>query len=312
MTGCPYRLIYSASQTFEPLIRSGRVRYLSGLLALRVSESPTSARVYARELTTDGIYEFDADRIFLAAGAIGTTRIMLNSLERYYEDIELAESAQFLLPALSGRRTPDPRNENEVTLNQFNVVVTLDGSRGLNVCQIHFYPYNPSLWAALPASLKGPGGARLAVEIIRRLSIGLGYIPSWASPKLRLRAVPGSSELDLPDIRLTGDRSPTFGNPFFRQVAARLAGAGRSLDLWPVLPMTSFSAPGKSYHWGGSFPHQRGSSSLRNCSDLLGRVGGWARVHLVDASTFPTVAATTFTLTIMANAHRIASEVLAL
>ncbi len=31
--------------------------------------------------------------------------------------------------------------------------------------------------------------------------------------------------------------------------------------------------------------------------------------HLVDASVFPTVSATTFTLTIMANAHRIARQV---
>ena len=46
-------------------------------------------------------------------------------------------------------------------------------------------------------------------------------------------------------------------------------------------------------------------------SDLLGRVGPWRNVHLVDASVFPTVAATTFTLTIMANAHRIATEALA-
>jgi len=41
-------------------------------------------------------------------------------------------------------------------------------------------------------------------------------------------------------------------------------------------------------------------------SDTLGRVHPWRNVHLVDASVFPTVSATTFTLTIMANAHRIA------
>jgi choline dehydrogenase-like flavoprotein len=34
----------------------------------------------------------------------------------------------------------------------------------------------------------------------------------------------------------------------------------------------------------------------------------WDHIHLVDASVFPDVPATTFTLTIMANAHRIASE----
>ena len=31
-------------------------------------------------------------------------------------------------------------------------------------------------------------------------------------------------------------------------------------------------------------------------------------IHLIDASVFPTVAATTFTLTVMANAHRIATR----
>jgi choline dehydrogenase-like flavoprotein len=40
----------------------------------------------------------------------------------------------------------------------------------------------------------------------------------------------------------------------------------------------------------------------------LGRVGPWKNIHIVDASVFPDVPAMTFTLTIMANAHRIASE----
>jgi choline dehydrogenase-like flavoprotein len=43
-------------------------------------------------------------------------------------------------------------------------------------------------------------------------------------------------------------------------------------------------------------------------SDALGRVGPWERVHVVDAAVFPNVAATTFTLTIMANAYRIAAR----
>jgi choline dehydrogenase-like flavoprotein len=45
-------------------------------------------------------------------------------------------------------------------------------------------------------------------------------------------------------------------------------------------------------------------------SDVLGRVAPWRSIHLVDASVFPTVPATTFTLSIMANAHRIARSVI--
>ena len=42
--------------------------------------------------------------------------------------------------------------------------------------------------------------------------------------------------------------------------------------------------------------------------DVLGRPTGWERVHAVDATVLPSIAATTITLTVMANAHRIASE----
>ena len=43
-------------------------------------------------------------------------------------------------------------------------------------------------------------------------------------------------------------------------------------------------------------------------TDKLGRVPAMDRVHIVDASVFPTIPATTITLSVMANAHRIATE----
>jgi choline dehydrogenase-like flavoprotein len=93
-----------------------------------------------------------------------------------------------------------------------------------------------------------------------------------------------------------------------RQVNARLLRVAPFLGVAPVLPMVSLSAPGKSYHFGGSFPHATNPSGRE--SDVLGRVDPWRSIHLVDASVFPTVSATTFTLTIMANAHRIARSLL--
>jgi hypothetical protein len=71
--------------------------------------------------------------------------------------------------------------------------------------------------------------------------------------------------------------------------------------------MMFFSAAGKSYHFGGSFPHSEAPADGPLTTDRWGRLGRWSRVHLVDASVFPSVPATTFTLTIMANAHRIAT-----
>lgn len=43
-------------------------------------------------------------------------------------------------------------------------------------------------------------------------------------------------------------------------------------------------------------------------TDRLGRPNGLQRVHVIDASTFPSISATTITLTAIANARRIACE----
>lgn len=96
-------------------------------------------------------------------------------------------------------------------------------------------------------------------------------------------------------------------NTMLRGVLARLGASARALDLWPVVPALRMAEGAKSYHIGSSFPHAV-RSSVTPTSDLLGRVAPWKRIHLVDGSVFPDVPATTFGFTIMANAHRIASE----
>src|SRR5207253_7167635 len=99
--------------------------------------------------------------------------------------------------------------------------------------------------------------------------------------------------------------------PLLRSMARSLVRFAPRLDLWPVLPRLKLSAPGKSYHWGGTFPHSASPSSSLE-TDRLGRLPRWRRIHLVDGAVMPSIASTSFTLTLMANAHRIASESLAL
>jgi hypothetical protein len=222
--------------------------------------------------------------------------------------VELGESVQIVMPAIS--RTPtriDPRNERDFTLNQFNLVHDASGD-GFDLSQVHFYPYNPVFEKSLPRPLHHDLPKPLATSLLRRLSVGLGYIPSWASPKVRVRAQRRSEGL-LPELLV--DREPMSGwPPMLRSLTAAMLRAAPALDLWPILPMTTVSPAAKSYHFGGSFPHSDHRTGLG--TDRLGRLDRWGNIHLIDASVFPNVPATTFTLTIMANAHRIATESLCL
>jgi ferredoxin len=306
MTGCPYSLIYSAAHTLTRLQQSQQITYHRGLLVSRIEEHDDGVTVLAREIGGTAFHRFTADRAFVACGAIGSTRLVMGSLELFDEPVSVAESTQFVLPFLSARPVPDPRAADDFTLNQFNMVVDLDG--GHDVSQLHFYNYNPAFLDNLPAVLRRDRAEPVRRSVLRRLTVALGYLPSWAAPTFELTARKPADSCSLPDLELTAGPAGFRSNRFLRQVLGRVTAVAPALDLWPALPVLSMSKPGKSYHWGATFPHTTRPNGPFS-SDVLGRVGGWRRVHMVDAAVFPTVPATTFTLTIMANAYRIADTV---
>jgi ferredoxin len=310
MTGCPYGLIYSTTQTFDALRRASRVTFNGGFLALKVIEEANRVTVITKEIATGQIRPFEADRVFVACGAIGTTRLVANSLELFDVDLPMLESRQFVLPLLSLRATEDPRNKRDFTLNQFNMIVA-PGGGSVDLSTIHFYTFNPAFINGLPSVLRTRSAEWLQVQLLRRLTVAFGYLPSWNSARLRVYIGSRCEQPGLPDFRISSEAPPPGQGQMLRAVLLRLIESARILDLYPLIPMLRLSAVGKSYHWGGSFPHTTDRPIIFS-SDRLGRVGSWERIHLVDASVFPTVPAMTFGLTVMANAHRIASESLEL
>jgi ferredoxin len=310
MTGCPYRLIYSAAQTFDVLRHAGRVRFNSGFMALKITEEADRAAVITKEITTGRIRRFEADRVFVACGAMGTTRLAANSLGLSDVDLPMLESRQFVLPLLSLHATDDPRNKRDFTLNQFNMIVAPDGG-STDLSTIHFYTFNSAFINGLPPLLRARSAEWLQVQLLRRLTVAFGYLPSWNSPRLHIHIGSNSGQSGLPEFHISSEAAPREQSQMLRTIMLRLIQSARLLDLYPVIPMLQLSAAGKSYHWGGSFPHMTDRTTVFS-SDVLGRAGSWERIHLVDAAVFPAVPAMTYGLTVMANAHRIASESLEL
>ena len=307
MTGCPHELIYSSSHTFDRLRADKRVNYRPDMLAVHLNEVDGDPHVLVRSTRTGQLERLTADRIFVACGGIGTTRLVLGSLGVFDQPVYLQESVQFVMPTVSMRAVPDPRSARNFTLNQFNLLYDATGE-GVNLCLVHFYEYNQAFLASLPGAIRRPNAEPLLTALLRRISVGLGYVPGWGSPRVKIlaRRAPGGKD-GLPVLEI--DREPGNGwPPMLRDLVRSMVKVAPGLDMWPVIPMISVSAAAKSYHFGASFPHDRARTATT--TDRMGRLGTWDHIHLVDASVFPEVPATTFTLTIMANAHRIATETL--
>ena len=118
-----------------------------------------------------------------------------------------------------------------------------------------------------------------------------------------------SGEKDrLPILEIDGEPGERWP-PMLGALVRSMLKVAPALDLWPALPMISVSPAAKSYHFGASFPHG-GGRGRRPPRIGWGVSPGGTTSTWWTASVFPDVPATTFTLTIMANAHRIASETL--
>ncbi|HET9061444.1 MAG TPA: hypothetical protein VFN61_16125 [Acidimicrobiales bacterium] len=305
MTGCPNDLIFSARHLLKPRIRSGRVRYFDKTMAVRLSESATGATVHVKNLRTGTLDRLEYDRVFVACGAIASTRLAVSLRPQPSYTLPLQEAAQFLIPMLSAASTSDPRDYDAFTLNQFNALVSTPTLHG-DVAFIHFYPFNSAMLGALPTIFGN--GRRLSGALLARLSVGLGYLPSGASPSQTIEVRAHSDQGRLPDAVIRRQPGGLY-REHLRAVWASLARVAPLLDLWPM-PYMPIAAAGKTYHFGSTLAHSMAPRAGTLQTDTLGRLAGSRRIHFVDGSTLPSIPATTFTLTVMANAARIAKSTL--
>jgi choline dehydrogenase-like flavoprotein len=295
--GCPYNLIYSSAHTLEKLNAHAKFSYVKGIVATRVEEASGRVRIHATKGGKDIMFE--GERVFLACGTLPTTTILLRSLGLTDTPVTIRDSRYFVLPALM-KGIGEPTSERLHTLAQLFLELRMRGVSRHNV-HTQLYTYNDLMDARLDRML-GPMRTILAAPkraLLRRLVVLLGFMHSDESAAIEL-VLRKDGTIHL---RAKGDA----GRDVARRAASALWQSRRFLGLLPITPMLEVGMPGKSYHYGSSFPMRASPKRLE--SDVLGRPFGFSRVHAVDATVLPSVPGTTITFTIMANAHRIASEV---
>ena len=292
--GCPYGLIYSSAQALPGLQRHPNFEYRPGYYVERIAESPSGVTVHARRVSDGAPEQFTAERVFLGCGTISTTKIVLESLGAFDREIIARDSQYFLTPVLRSNGAPNVHEERLHTLSQVCLVLR-DAALSPRSVHMLVYTYNDLYRRALEKLCPIPP---LRDVFLSRLMIIQGYLHSDDSATLAMHLERSSPAR----VVLEGRANPRT-RPVVRQVLRHLRAA---MPGFVVPMMTNVVKPGKSYHVGASLPMREQPGEFE--SDVLGRPTGLTRVHLVDASCFSSVPATNVTLTIMANAYRIAEQ----
>ena len=303
--GCPYGLIYNTASTVRSLMsETPKFHYVPGIIVHRVRQSGNSVTIEGADLGGNP-RSFTGSRAFLACGALSTTRIVLESLGIYDTDLPLKDSQYFLLPLLRYRAIPVVASEKLHTLCQ--IFVRLQRPElSRHAVHLSVYTYNQLYRAALaePFRSVASNAHRLTNPLFGRLLIIQGHLPSDRSSHITASLV-AEGRGSVPALRLSS-RCADAARKTIEMIRKELFRARANLGGIPVPAMTRIGKPGSGFYVGGSFPMRRDPGRLE--TDALGRPTGFQRVHLVDASVFPSIAGTPITLTLMANAHRIAAE----
>ncbi len=291
--GCPYGLIFNAGDMVSRMRDRGELSYRKGVVATRFAETAEGVTLHTSQGT------FTADRLFIACGVLPTTLLALSSLDLADREVTIRDSQHFYLPMLHGWTAGDPSIEPRHTLAQ--IFWEID-DRAVNAHIVHaqLYTYNDTYEPDMRRRFgRFANMARPLIEAMsRRLIVAQTFLHSDVSPAIGARL----SANRLAFRRIDNDR--TTGA--ISQAKARIAAAARLSGMLPLTPLLRPGTLGSSFHCGGSLP-MRASPGVGD-TDVMGRPFGLRRTHIVDASIFPSVPAPTITFSVMANAHRIASE----
>lgn len=298
--GCPRELIYSSRQSLGDLVASGEVSYVPGVVVTSIAEAEGSVRIHAR--TLDGAQcSFDGERVFLAAGVLNTTTILLRSLQLYDRPVEILDSQYFLFPMVQAAAAPDVVDEDLHTLCQAFIEIR-DAAVSEHTVHVQIYSYNDFLAEILNNKLGMLSGVIPTGLILGRLLLAQAYLHSSQSGRIvaTLERRGGTDTLRLEPIV----------NPATKEIVRRVIRKVRSATTltasFPVSALLEITDPGRGFHSGGSFPMAHAPNAMQ--TDRLGRPHGMVRTHVVDSTVFPTIPASPITLTVMANAYRIGQE----
>ncbi len=291
--GCPYDFIYSTNETLNDLEGHPGFTYRDNAEVVAIEEHSDTVTLRLRD--GDSV---TAGRVFVGAGVLHSALLLLPLLRR--ESLVIKDSAYGLVPFLRYQRTSGVEEEQLHTLPQMFMEVDVPEVSARNV-HLQWYSYNDFYREELRKKL----GVFFNLlpnfvprQFVERMWSIQAFLHSDDSPDLRLSLHNGKAALEvIPNTATAGVFSATY---------SKLAKLGRMFGGRTLPMLARPGVPGGSFHSGAALPMHTNPGELQ--SDLLGRPHGLQRVHVIDATVFPDIASSTITLSVMANAHRIASE----
>ena len=282
LTGCPESLFFSAETAFKKMTVDGECRFIEGPVtsieggdSFSVVTTPTS--------------KFEARRVYLAAGPIGSPSLLQRS-KMVPDFLTVMDSAVFYAGLINlNSSTGDEQEFSSAHASLFS------DSFGATDFQAAIYESNDEYAARLASAMPlFQNLLKVPKFLVKRINPIIGFLDSSVSGSLELNHRSGRTWV----TRKSNDETRRATLRTMTRIHSALDGTG----LKPIRRLVSIPAPGTGYHSGASLP--MGGDLVNFNSQLITSPS----IFIVDASSLPRIPAGSHTFTAMANAYRVGSK----
>ena len=307
--GCPRGSLYTPGLTLLDLLAHPRFTYRPGLLVRRVllNARQHAVGVVAESLGGGGSVEIRGERVILAAGALATTQI-------YLQTFAALGVTNLALPGLMDNRhvmvpfvNPSRLGARvELASYQFHMLA-MGIDTGNWRSDVHGQITSLKAAAVHPIVHSLPFDLKTSLRVFRRLRAALGVANIWLSDNRRAANVARMERTPDGELRMIleygDDRSDLAATERAISTTRRALGA---LGCLAPRGMAKILPRGSSVHYAGTIP-MTATDDEHSCREN-GAARAFPGLFIADGAAFPWLPAKNLTFTLMANASRIAAE----
>lgn len=295
----PEKSVYRPQYTLSALKKFPNFTYLPGHVVERLEEDKQVVRVRSRNIVSKEEHTHEGVKVIVAAGAVNTARLLLRSRNMEDVPVPFVGKPHVFTAVFNPEMLGQSGDRERFSLCQ-GLLVDHQGNGGIESASAQLYSYRSLGLFRLLQSIPLP--TPLALKIAAMFS------PALIVADIRFPGVADGNTLTLhgDTVRIRMAVSDHQRNT--RHAATKRIHAGlRKLGVWP---MKTIELPeGSSSHYAGTVPvEERPTLPLSVNSD--GVLHGSDRIVIADAAMFRSFPSLPHTLTIMANARRIAMNML--
>ncbi len=308
--GCPTESIYRTESTLRECERYPQFEYVGGHYVTHFEFGPDRRIRCLRgiRLADEKAFSREADLFVLAAGTMGSSKIFLDSWYRATGELRklpgLMDTQTVVIPYFNPRRLGRPVDLASYQFHQLAIGIETERPEEYihgQITTLKSAPIHPIV-QNLPTDL------RRATTVFRAMRSGLGVVNVWSADRRRdanyvtIRPLADSNHTELVVRYQTGiDEDAARTTRRIVQRALRMLGC--------IVPpaMTQILAKGHGIMYGGTLPMLRKPMGFCTTSD--GRCNGFENLYAIDGVVYPFLPAKNMTLTLMANAVRVAEQI---